>query len=461
MFYIGLKAVEIRIACVMVGLPARGKTYLAKKIQRYLRWLGIDTEIFNVGCERQKLANHIDHTFFDFHNANGMSQREQAAETTLTAMLNWFDEGKGTVGIYDGSNCTRARRAWIHKELTSRGIEVLFIESICQDESIIQSNIQDIISKNPDYQDMDPADAEADFKERVKHYEEMYETITEDHLTYLKIIDANQQCIINLVRGYLESRIVYFLMNVKIRPKSIWFSRHGESQFNVEDKIGGDADLSSRGQMYASRLPDLIKEHVGDRPLTVWTSSMKRTIQTASHLPYPKKSWKALDELNTGVCDGMTYAEIEEKYPEDFARRDEDKFNYRYRGGESYRDLVLRVEPIIMELERHDNILLVAHQATLRCIFAYFLDVGHDELPYIKVPLHTLIELIPNAHGCEKHYYRGNIEAVDTFRPKGDRVTKLKDTDASNAGAIGEIADAKNPILPLSPKLYPKKSTTH
>lgn len=63
-----------------------------------------------------------------------------------------------------------------------------------------------------------------------------------------------------------------------------------------------------------------------------------------------------------------------------------------------------------MELERHDNILLVAHQATLRCIFAYFLDVGHDELPYIKVPLHTLIELIPNAHGCEKHYYRGNEE---------------------------------------------------
>lgn len=61
--------------------------------------------------------------------------------------------------------------------------------------------------------------------------------------------------------------------------------------------------------------------------------------------------------------------------------------------------------------------------------------------------------------------YIGNIEAVDTFRPKGDRVTKLKDSDTtSNAGAIGEIADAKNPILPLSPKLYPKKlkeSTIH
>jgi hypothetical protein len=28
----------------------------------------------------------------------------------------------------------------------------------------------------------------------------------------------------------------------------------------------------------------------------------------------------------------MTYEEIEERYPEDFANRDEDKFNYRYRG---------------------------------------------------------------------------------------------------------------------------------
>lgn len=38
---------------------------------------------------------------------------------------------------------------------------------------------------------------------------------------------------------------------------------------------------------------------------------MKRTIATARNLPYPKKTWKALDELDAGVCDGMTYEEIE------------------------------------------------------------------------------------------------------------------------------------------------------
>jgi hypothetical protein len=55
----------------------------------------------------------------------------------------------------------------------------------------------------------------------------------------------------------------------------------------------------------------------------VWTSTLRRTIQTAQHLPYPKKTWKSLDELDGGVCDGMTYEEIEERYPEDYESRDE------------------------------------------------------------------------------------------------------------------------------------------
>lgn len=66
----------------------------------------------------------------------------------------------------------------------------------------------------------------------------------------------------------------------------------------------------------------------------MWTSTLKRTWQTAENLPYPKLQWKALDELDAGVCDGLTYAEIEQRFPEDFAARDQDKFRYRYRSGE-------------------------------------------------------------------------------------------------------------------------------
>lgn len=76
-------------------------------------------------------------------------------------------------------------------------------------------------------------------------------------------------------------------------------------------KIGGDSNLSERGKLYASKLPNLIKTNLGDQNLTVWTSTMNRTIETSENLNYPKLQWKALDELDAGVCDGMTYEEIE------------------------------------------------------------------------------------------------------------------------------------------------------
>ena len=44
---------------------------------------------------------------------------------------------------------------------------------------------------------------------------------------------------------------------------------------------------------------------------------------------------------------------------------------------QSYQDLVARLEPVIMELERQENVLVVCHQATGRCLLAYFLDMDH------------------------------------------------------------------------------------
>ena len=41
---------------------------------------------------------------------------------------------------------------------------------------------------------------------------------------------------------------------------------------------------------------------------------------------------------------------------------------------QSYADLVARLEPVIMELEKQENILVIAHQAVARCLLAYFLD---------------------------------------------------------------------------------------
>jgi len=237
-------------------------------------------------------------------------------------------------------------------------------------------------------------------------------------------------------------------MNLHITPRSIFFTRHGESQYNVEGKIGGDSYLSERGMEYAKALPKLMADAIGDTPLTVWTSTLKRTIQTAHDLPYPKLTWKSLDELDAGVCDGMTYEEIEEHYPEDYAERDDDKFNYRYRGGESYRDVVVRLEPVIMELERQENILIVCHQAVLRCLYAYFHNFNQDELPYLKIPLHTVIKLTPKAYGCDEQRFTLPIEAVDTTRPK-----PLK---AGHTASVAKLDDSPSPSTRPPPN--PSKS---
>lgn len=167
-------------------------------------------------------------------------------------------------------------------------------------------------------------------------------------------------------------------------------------------------------------LPELVRKSVGDdRQLTVWTSTLKRTIQTARHLTFEKLEWKALDELDSGVCDGLTYEEIATDYPEDFKARDDDKFNYRYLGGESYKDVVIRLEPIIMELERSENVLIVTHQAILRCIYSYFMNVSQEKSPWMNVPLHTLIKLTPKAYSTQEERLKADIPAVSTWRGKG------------------------------------------
>lgn len=73
---------------------------------------------------------------------------------------------------------------------------------------------------------------------------------------------------------------------------------------------------------------------------------------------------------------------------------------------------MLRLEPVIMELERHENILIIGHQAILRCIYAYFMNYSHEDLPYIKIPLHTVIELTPKAYGCEEKRFKGRAACL-------------------------------------------------
>lgn len=410
-----------RCAIIMVGLPARGKTYMAKKLTRYLNWIGIETKVFNVGEYRRRAAAHYKSIteFFDPDNHEAIAIREKCSTDALEDMCQWLEKN-GEVGVYDATNAKRTHRKQIRDYLLEHNFKTFFVESYCYDQSIVEANICEVKISSPDYENMDRDKAIVDFKNRIKHYELDYETLDETldrDLSYIKIIDQGERYLVNRVQGHIESRVVYYLMNIHVLPRTIYLTRHGESDMNLSGRIGGDGDLSANGRKFAEALTKYV-ENENIPNLRVWTSLMKRTIQTSAGITAVKEHWKALNEIDAGVCEGMTYEEIHERYPEEFAMRDTDKYHYRYPGGESYQDLVARLEPVIMELERQENVLVVCHQAVGRCLLAYFLDKEQENLPYLEVPLHTVIKLTPVAYGCKVEYIPLNVQAVNTHRPR-------------------------------------------
>ncbi|XP_002070923.2 6-phosphofructo-2-kinase/fructose-2,6-bisphosphatase 1 [Drosophila willistoni] len=406
----------------MVGLPARGKTFISKKLARYLNWIGIATRVFNLGeYRRHATTAYKSHEFFRADNEEAMAIRNRCANQALHDSCEWLLSGLGSIAVFDATNSTRDRRQLIYDIVVKQhGFRLFFVESICDDPSIIEQNILEVKVSSPDYLNMNTELVVRDFLQRIEHYEERYQPIdevTEKHLSFMKVYNAGKKVVVYNNEGHVESRIVYYLMNIHITPRTIYLTRHGESEHNLSGLIGGDSNLSARGHQYARALSSFISQQHIDG-LRVWTSWMKRAIQTVADVKAPQERWKALNEIDAGHCEEMTYEQIKERFPEEFKARDVNKFAYRYPRGESYEDLVARLEPVIMELERQGNVLVVSHQAVLRCLFAYFLDKSADELPYLYVPLHTVIKLTPVAYGCKVEHIKLPIDAVDTHRPK-------------------------------------------
>uniref|UniRef100_A0AAZ3RIY6 6-phosphofructo-2-kinase domain-containing protein n=1 Tax=Oncorhynchus tshawytscha TaxID=74940 RepID=A0AAZ3RIY6_ONCTS len=405
---------------VTVGLPARGKTYISKKLTRYLNWIGVPTKEFNVGQYRREcLKIYKSFEFFRPDNEEGLKIRQQCASTALNDVRQYLADG-GHVAVFDATNTTRERRETITAFAEQNGFKVFFVESVCEDPEVIAENIVQVKLGSPDYTNCNTEEAMEDFKKRIKCYENSYETLDEvldRHLSYIKIMDVGRRYLVNQVQDHIQSRIVYYLMNIHITPRSIYLCRHGESDLNVKGCIGGDSGLSPRGKEFAKYLHQFIQsQEISD--LKVWTSQMKRTIQTAEAVSVPYEQWKALNEIDAGVCEEMMYEEIQQHYPLEFAMRDQDKYRYRYPKGESYEDLVQRLEPVIMELERQEHVLVICHQAVMRCLLAYFLDKTAEELPYLKCPLHTVLKLTPVAYGCKVESMYLNVDAVNTHRER-------------------------------------------
>ncbi|KAI7859429.1 6-phosphofructo-2-kinase-domain-containing protein [Circinella umbellata] len=334
------------VAIITVGLPARGKTHVSRSLCRYLRWLGVSTKVFSVGNYRRERMGTIPNDWFDPRNVDAVTVREKIAEDCLDDMIQWLEDGGNQVGIYDGNNVTEERRREIYDKLTSHNINVIYYlirKSICTKTEIVYANIRSVKISSPDYVGWDPEEAVEDYKHRIERLMEHYETISDTGIPFVKLLNVGEKIIVNNVMGYLQSRMVYYLMNLHVQPRKIYFARTGETD-HIEC-YKGDDELSAEGHAYAKALKEFVvnyraqaKDSSGnseeqERPLAVWTSTRRKARQTAQPFAdagFAVRQHSVLTQINPGEVDGMTLAEIKEQYPEELKRARADPYRHRY-----------------------------------------------------------------------------------------------------------------------------------
>eukprot|EP01039_Chlorochromonas_danica_P002541 gene2541-2782_t len=423
------------------GLPGRGKTHISGRLAKYVSFFhAVPVKVFNVAEYRQRMCGGLkDAEWFDPNNVEAKALRDECNKAAIHDMINFLNEHTNGIVILDSTNPTHYRREYLRTMMHSTGAKVMFIEVTNDDEEFLAKHYRTTVSHSVDYMGDDAEASEKDFRKKVDLYKKIFEPIDsgnnkskESRWSYMKCDHAKQYFVVNRVKGYLMQKVVNFIMNLRTTSHSFYLTRHGQSEYNDLGRIGGDSGLTEHGLRYAEKLAEFVEKHIvkdeqgGYVPARLWTSTMRRTKETAQFIKQNKimiksemdptleyewmqmrpRAWHHLDELFAGSCDGMTYEEIEATFPEEWSRRNVDKVAYRYPRGESYLDVIARLEPIIIEMERHQEpLLIIGHQAVLRIIYAFYMGNSRAEAPYLSIPLNTVIELNPGPVECKEHRY--------------------------------------------------------
>ena len=393
-----------KIIIILVGLPARGKSYTSNNLCRFLNWCGINTKVFNCGDYRRKIIGGFqDADFFNFNNKDNFDKKEEISKLCFKDLLKWLNE-HGEIGIFDATNSNKVRREYLVSSSGKYSDKLLFIELVSDNEVIIRNNLN-LKLQSRDYIDRDKKFAISDFNKRLDFYNSIYETIEDnENLRFIKVINFTEKILINNVIGVNESLVISYLMNLRLNKHPIYISRHGQSENNVKNVIGGDIDITSEGEMYAVKLHEYINNEIKD-DFIIFTSCLKRTKQTARHFTQKKIESRLLNEIHGGICENMSFEEVIEKYPDIAVERKKDKLRFRYPQGESYIDLLERLRYFVLQLANYNKpILIVAHNAIIKVLLSYFEEKPRAEIPHSNIELNTVIKLVPNSKNYNIEY---------------------------------------------------------
>jgi broad specificity phosphatase PhoE len=150
--------------------------------------------------------------------------------------------------------------------------------------------------------------------------------------------------------------------------------RHGETDWNRARRFQGHADppLNETGREQARTLA---AELAGDRPDVIYTSDLARAHETAeiiaSSLGAPVVVDPALREIDVGEWQGLTWPEIEERFPEGV--RNWHERGHGWERGETYDALGRRVVGALRRIAAahpDERVVIVGHGGTVRSVRA-------------------------------------------------------------------------------------------
>ncbi|KKA20466.1 6-phosphofructo-2-kinase [Rasamsonia emersonii CBS 393.64] len=423
-----------RIVIITVGLPARGKTFV--RLISDIRWAPSTDVLLKahircpgtlspmVGVNRFTISRATigpgqempEDYFFVNASASSVLLRQKIVKKCREDIYHFLNHENGQIAIYDAVNPLAAGRRSLAKEFAKHDIETLFIESMCDDPRIIEENVRRVKISSPDYVGWNSDDAVKHYLGRISARIPHFETMEEKDLNWIKMINAGERLIVNNCSfGYLSHRIVFYLLNLHIKSRHTYFARAGVSV--DANSYKADSSLSEQGEDYARKMTERLLQHreserqemieqgVSDaelKPLTVWTSTRRRTVETAKFFHekgYKVRQRSQMSQLNPGVCENMTEEQIRAEYPDEVAKHEKDPYHHRYPRAESYHDLAVRLEPIILELEREQNdLLIIAHESVLRVLYGYLMACNAADIPFLQFPRNEIIEIIPASY---------------------------------------------------------------
>jgi len=386
-----------KLYIVLMGLPARGKSTLAVRLRDALRRDGIPTRIFNNGNLR-RIYRPLDETsrseFYSPENSAAVELRNGFARMNMERAKGYL-RNSGQVAILDATNAERSRRAIIEKHLDDHPL--FFIECINDDEDILNLSIQEKINL-PEFAHLKNK-AATEFLKRIDYYRMIYTPLNTER-NYIRI-DSLQNMIIE--EKYSDAipfyeRLRDYLVTDEVR--NLFLIRHTETEYNVVNRIGGDSSLTKKGEEQAAALGRFFKKK---KISFIFTSKKKRTIDTAKAICARQDDCRIIslmefDEINAGICERMTYEDIEKKMPHVFKKRGANKYHYVYPDGESYETMKPRIIQGIKKAfflnRRAHNVMIIGHQAVNRMILSHFLYRREDDVPYIYIPQDRFYHII-------------------------------------------------------------------